>query len=63
MSRNSKNARNLAIARKFSEQRKNGGSGPTRTGTTKKVKCWWKLGSYATFAAGGKKAKPAQSDL
>lgn len=63
MSRQSKNARNLAIARKFSEQRKNGGKGPARTGSSTKAKAWWKLGSYATFASGGKKGKQTQSDV
>jgi hypothetical protein len=63
MSRNSKNARNLAKAREISSLHKNGGKGPARTGTSTKVKAWWKLGSYSTFASGGKKGKQTQSDI
>ena len=58
MSRNSKNARNLAKAREISSLHKNGGKGPARTGTTDKKKAWWQLGSYSTFVKGNKKAKP-----
>lgn len=56
MSRNSKNATNIARARKFAQMHKNGEKGPART-TPKhgKARAWWLLGDYKSFVSGSKK--------
>jgi hypothetical protein len=58
MSRQSKNARNLAKAKVITAMHLRGEKGPARTGTSAKKKAWWQLGSYSSFVKGGKKAKP-----
>lgn len=62
MSRQSKNARNLAKARQITAMHKNGEKGPARTGSSKKKNAWWQVGngSYATFVNG--KAKRVRAD-
>lgn len=63
MSRQSKNARNLAKAREFSRIRKEGG----RTGRTgsksEKKNAWWQVGtgSYSTFI-NGKSKRPVETE-
>ena len=59
MSRQNKNARNRAIAKQFSEARKAGRKGPTRTQAKHgKTKAWWQVyGSYAEFVNGKNKPK------
>lgn len=52
MTRQAKNARNLAKARQITAMHKNGEKGPTRTGTSKKKNAWWQLGSYTSFIKG-----------
>ncbi len=54
MSRQSKNARNLAKARQITAMHKNGEKGPARTGSSKKKNAWWQVGngSYTTFVKG-----------
>lgn len=60
MSRNSKNARNLAKARAITLMHKNGEKGPARTGTSTKKNAWWQKGGYAEFVNGkGKKQQEA----
>lgn len=62
MSRNSKNARNLAKAREITAMHKNGGKGPAKTTPQHNKKNAWfqKLnGTYGDFVAGNKK-KAAQ---
>lgn len=63
MSRQSKNARNLAKARQITEMHKRGEKGPSRTGTTKKKNAWWQVGngSYSAFIK-GKKTKPQEAE-
>jgi hypothetical protein len=62
VSRQSKNARNLAKARSITLMHKNGEKGPSRTGTSKKTKAWWMLGEYSTFINGkGKSRGPEAS--
>jgi len=58
MSRQSKNARNLARARSISTMHKNGEKGPARTSPQHgKTKAWWQVGNgtYSEFLKGGKK--------
>jgi hypothetical protein len=63
MSRNNKTVRNLAIAKKFSELRKNGGGGPAKTQPQhgKKSAWWQKFPSYAAYLAGAKRAAKQDS--
>lgn len=63
MSRQSKNARNLARARQISAMHKNGEKGPAKTTPQHgKAKAWWQLNvDYKAFVAGGKKARPGDS--
>lgn len=62
MSRQSKNARNLAKARQITAMHKNGEKGPSRTGSSQKKNAWWQVGngSYTTFVKG--KPKRGQSE-
>ena len=62
MSRQSKNARNLAKARAITLMHKNGEKGPARTGTSKKTKAWWQTGSYESFVNGKKRPARAESE-
>jgi hypothetical protein len=52
MSRNSKNAKNLAKARSITLLHKSGEKGPSNTGTSKKKNAWWQRGDYSSFAKG-----------
>ena len=63
MSRQSKNARNLAKARQITAMHKNGEKGPARTGSSKKKNAWWQVGtgSYETFVKGKSKPKREES--
>lgn len=64
MSRQSKNARNLARAKACSEVRKSGGRGPAKTSPQHgKTKAWWQLfRSFGEFAAGkGKKSRDVEA--
>ena len=63
MSRQSKNARNLAKARQITLMHKNGEKGPSRTGTSKKKNAWWQVGQgdYKTFIS-GKGKKPGRGE-
>lgn len=63
MSRNSKNARNLAKARDITRMHQNGEKGPSRTGTSKKVNSWWKTGSgdYSAFVKGKGKRQDSEA--
>lgn len=60
MSRQSKNARNLAKARSITLMHKNGEKGPSRTGTTTKKNAWWQKGDYSSFVNGKNKSKPGE---
>ncbi len=62
MSRQSKNARNLAKARQITAMHKNGEKGPARTGTTKKKNAWWQVGTgrHSDFVKG--KSKPRRGE-
>lgn len=63
MTRQSKNARNLAKARQITAMHKNGEKGPARTGSTKKKNAWWqKFNSYSSFVKGGKKGAQKQQE-
>ena len=61
MSRQSKNARNLAKARQVSAMHKNGEKGPAKTTPLHgKKNAWWqKFDSYSSFLKGGKKPREA----
>lgn len=59
MSRQSKNAKNLARAKTITAMHLKGEKGPASTGTSVKKKAWWQIGDYSTFAKGGKKDKTA----
>lgn len=64
MSRQSKNARNLARARQISAMHKNGEKGAAKTTPQHGKKNAWfqKLGgTYGDFISGSKKAKPAEA--
>lgn len=55
MSRQSKNARNLARAKQITGMHKNGEKGPAKTSPKHgKTKAWWQIGSgdYANFVKG-----------
>lgn len=62
MSRQSKNARNLAKARDITKMHQNGEKGPSHTGTSKKKNAWWQVGKgdYTSFVKG--KGKSRQQD-
>ena len=62
MSKNSKNARNIARRKEMSKMRQSGGAGPAKT-TPKheKKNAWWqKFTTYGAFARGTKKQKDAE---
>lgn len=63
MSRNSKNARLHADARRMSERRKNGNGGPAKTEAKHgKKNAWWqKFKTYGAYIAGGKRAQPQEA--
>ena len=61
MSRNSKNARNLAKAKTITAMHLKGEKGPSSTGSSKKKNAWWMKGSYKDFMAGGKKKPQDQA--
>jgi hypothetical protein len=64
MSRNSKNARNLAKAREITVLHKNGGKGPAKTAPQHgKKKAWWQLGSHSDFVRGSKKSKSSEAEV
>ena len=54
MSRQSKNARNLAKARQITLMHKNGEKGPSRGAASQKKNAWWQTGngSYTAFVKG-----------
>lgn len=62
MSRQSKNAKNLARARDFSKIRKEGGRSASKT-TPKhgKVRAWWQVGDFADFAKGKRRQIQTQA--
>lgn len=60
MSRNSKNARNLAKAKTITAMHLKGEKGPSSTGSSQKKNAWWQKGDYKSFVSGGKK-KPQDS--
>ena len=59
MSRQSKNARNIARRKEFTKIRQGGGAGPDKTQPRhEKRNAWWqKFGSYSSFIKGGKKPR------
>jgi hypothetical protein len=58
MTRQSKNARNLAKARDITKLHQNGEKGPSRTGTSAKKNAWWQTGGdYSTFVKGKGKGR------
>jgi len=59
MTRQSKNARNLAKARTITAMHKNGEKGPSKTGTSVKKNAWWQTGQgdYSTFVKGKGKGR------
>lgn len=62
MSRQSKNARNIARRKEMSKMRQSGGAGPAKT-TPKheKKNAWWqKFTTYGAFTRGNKKQKEAE---
>ena len=64
MSRNSKNAKQLAAARERSKSRLAGNPGPKAT-TPKhgKQRAWWQLGTYKEFIKGkAKKSRMPEAD-
>lgn len=64
MSRQSKNAKNLARAAGFSKIRKEGGRSPAKTSPKHgKTKAWWQVGNgdYASFTKGKKRTEQAEA--
>lgn len=57
MTRQSKNARNLAKARDVTKMHQNGEKGPVRTGSSSKKNAWWQTGEYSSFINGKGKGK------
>lgn len=64
MSRNSKNARNVARRKANTLARQNGDGGPSQTAAKHgKKNAWWQVGngSYSTFVK-GKKKRPEEAE-
>jgi hypothetical protein len=64
MSRQSKNARNLAKARDITKMHLNGEKGPSKTTPQhgKKSAWWQKFQTYSSFIKGGKKGGQRQEE-